>query len=261
MRVNTKRLFPKNFLIKRMLSCVAEVARQTRKLPPDHFEIKIKKHKTGVKHLYTYYHCSKKSKVQKCFEPRIRGEELNRQLSALLTEYSMPKEWVAPLSAMLGKEEHDTKNSASEAVQELRGQVIDFSRNIARFTDVYVAQDIERDDYLERRRSIMSEKKSAKEQMARLEHTPSAWIEPTRKWIKDTSILDEIAKTNDLPSKKIGSNLTIQTREAGGNGLNHWVEIRSARQNLGEKSLSFILEPLGGIEPPTYALPWRCSAN
>src|SRR3989338_8560370 len=67
---------------------------------------------------------------------------------------------------------------------------------------LYVAQDIERSDYLERRRLFMSEKKSVEEQISRLLRTPSMWIEPTREWIKDASILDEIAKTNDLPQKK-----------------------------------------------------------
>ena len=117
---------------------------------------------------------------------------------------------------MLDIEEHKNKHTASGAVQELRKEVQDISRNLSRLTDVYVAQDIEREDYLERRRSLMSEKKSIEEQIAHLLRTPSAWIEPTREWIKDASILDEIAKTDDLPSKKIslqkifGSNLTLK---------------------------------------------------
>ena len=50
---------------------------------------------------------------------------------------------------------------------------------------------------------MMSDKKSVEEKIARLLRTPSAWIEPTREWIKDALILDEIVNTNDLPSKKI----------------------------------------------------------
>ncbi len=222
-------------------------------------EIKIKRQKNGNTHRYVYYHCTKKSKTKKCPEPCIRQEELDRQLSVMLTEYSMPKEWVAPLSAMLDKEEHDTKNSASGAVQEMRGQVIDFSRNLARLTDVYVAQDIERDDYLERRRSLMSEKKSVEEQIARLEHTPSAWIEPTRDWIKDASILEEVAKTDDLPSKKIslqkifGSNLTLKKRGAFGIAQNHWLSLANAKEKISKNDLSLILVPRAGIEPA-----WSC---
>ena len=126
---------------------------------------------------------------------------------------------------MLDKEAVDATRTATEAVQGLREQVAELSRDLARLTDVYVAQDIERDDYLERRRRLMSEKKSVEEQIARLERTPSAWIEPVRKWIWDASILDEIQKNFDLSSKKsslqkiFGLNLTLQTREARGNAL------------------------------------------
>lgn len=166
-------------------------------------EIKIKRQKNGTKHLYTYYHCSKKSKVQKCFEPCIRGEELERQLSAKMSEYIMPKELATKLFEMLDVKEQKNKHTASVIVLELREEEQNISKNLARLTDVYVAQDIEREDYLKRRSSLMSNKKSVEEQIGRLLRTPSAWIEPTREWIKDALILDEIAKTNDLPSKKI----------------------------------------------------------
>ena len=213
-------------------------------------EIKIKRQKNGTKHLYTYYNCSKKSKTQKCFEPCIRGEELERQLSAKIREYIMPKELATKLFEMLDVEEQKNKHTASVVVLELREEEQNISKNLARLTDVYVAQDIEREDYLKRRRSLMSDKKSVEEKIGRLLRTPSAWIEPTREWIKDALILDEIAKTNDLPSKKIslqkifGSNLTLKNREAVGNGLNPWAELRSARQNPAKKPFILIVESL-----------------
>ena len=177
-------------------------------------ENRLKRQVSGKVHHYVYYHCSKKSKIVACDEGSVRGEILDRQLSALLVDYAMPKEWVAPLSDMLDREAQTATQTASEAVQGLRERVQELSRNLARLTDVYVAQDIERDDYLARRRALMSEKKSVEEKIDRHLRTPSAWIEPTREWIKDASMLEEIAKTDDLPSKKIslqkifGSNLT-----------------------------------------------------
>ena len=227
-------------------------------------EIKIKRQKNGNTHRYVYYHCSKKSKTQKCYERCVNEEELDHQLSNLITEYSMPKEWSEKLFEMLAVEEHKNKRTASVIVVELKEEEQNISKNLARLTDVYVAQDIERDDYLSRRRSLMSNKKSVEEQIVRLLRTPSAWIEPTREWIKDASILDEIAKTNDLPSKKIslqkifGSNLTLQNREAVGNPLNPWAELRSARQNLAKKSFSLIAEPSVRIGLTVSVLPRQC---
>ena len=213
-------------------------------------EIRIKRQKNGTTHRYVYYHCTKKSKTRKCPEPHIRAEELDRQLSALLTRYAMPQEWAAKLSVMLDTEETKATRSASAVVQELRAQADEFSRNLARLTDLYVAQDIERDDYLERRRSLMSEKKSVEEQIALLERTPSAWIEPTREWIKDAEILDEIAKNDDLPSKKsslqkiFGSNLTLHAREACGVGVNQWLSLANAKEKFSKNDLSLLLECL-----------------
>ena len=162
----------------------------------------------------------------------------------------MPKEWAIKLSEMLNIEEQKTKHTASEAVQELRGNFENISRNLIRLTDVYVAQDIERSDYLERRRSLMSEKKSVEEQIARLSRTPTMWIEPMRNWIKDAEILDGIAKTADLPSKKLslqkifGSNLYLKSRHAFGNPLKHYASLREARENFAKNDLSLILAGL-----------------
>ena len=218
-------------------------------------ETKEKHQKNGNIHSYTYYRCTRKSRTQKCVEAPVRSEVLNSQLSTLLGEYAMPEEWATKLSVMLDSEEKKATHSASEVVQELRGQVEDFSRNLARLTDVYVAQDIERDEYLERRRALMSEKKSVEEQVARHLRTPSAWIEPTREWIKDASMLDEIAKTDNAPSKKsslrkiFGSNLTLHARAASGEPVFPYAALRAAKSSDGETDLSLIMVPLTGIGP------------
>ena len=230
-------------------------------------EIRIKRQRNGNTHRYVYYHCSKKSKKLKCPEPCIREEELDRQLSVILGQYAMPKEWTTELFSRLEKEESKANVSATSEVNELRRDVEEFSNNLKRLTDVYVAQDIDREEYLERRRTLLSEKKTLEEQIIKIERTPSMWIEPVREWIKDAQTLDEIAKSADLPSKKLslqkifGSNLHLTGREASGNPLPHYAELRSARENFNEKCLTLIAEPPLGFEPRTFALQKRCSTN
>ena len=227
-------------------------------------ELKIKTQKNGTKHFYTYYHCSKKSKVQKCFEPCIRSEILDQQLSTILSEYFMPKELAEKLFEMLIIEEKNNKQNVSVVILDLKEEEQNISKNLARLTDVYVAQDIEREDYLKRRHILMSEKKSVEEKIVRLSRTPSVWIEPTREWIKDAQILDEIAKSNDLPSKKIslqkifGSNLTLKNREAVGTPLNPWAELRSARQKFAKNDSVLIVEPSMRIGLMVSVLPRQC---
>ena len=148
----------------------------------------------------------------------MRSELLNSQLSALLGEYAMPQEWISPLSAMLDMEAANASKTAVEAVQGLRDKIENISRKVERLTDLYVAEDLEREDYLSRRRALMSERRTIEEQIVRLERAPAAWVEPVRNWIQDASRLDEIGKSKDIPSKKsplqkvFGLNLRIHAR-------------------------------------------------
>src|SRR3990167_11269008 len=137
----------------------------------------------------------------------------------------MPKEWMSPLSSLLDTETANASKTASGTVQDLREKVATISRTHARLTDLYVAEDLEREEYLSRRRELMNERKTIEEQIVRLERAPAAWVEPVRNWIQDASRLGEITKSKDLPSKKtplqkiFGLNLSLHAREARGNPI------------------------------------------
>ena len=230
-------------------------------------EVKEKHQLNGNIHHYTYYRCTRKNKAVRCKEAPVRSELLDSQLSALLGEYAMPQEWVSPLSAMLDTEAASASKTATEAVQGLRDKVFDISNKLERLTDLYVAEDIEREDYLSRRRALMGERRTIEEQIVRLERAPAAWVEPVRNWIQDASRLGEIAESKDIPSKKsplqkvFGLNLRIHAREARGNPIPPYAALRAARISGGETSLALKLEPKGGFEPPTHRLRSDCSTN
>ena len=230
-------------------------------------EVKEKHQLNGNVHHYTYYRCTRKNKAAKCKEAPMRSEVLNSQLSALLCEYAMPQEWLSPLSTMLDTEAASASKTAAEAVQGQRDKVFDISNKLERLTDLYVAEDIEREDYLSRRRALMSERRTIEEQIVRLERAPAAWVEPVRNWIQDASRLAETAESKDIPFKKsplqkvFGLNLRIHAREARGNPIPPYAALRAARILASEKPLSLILEPMSGIEPETSSLPMTCSTN
>ncbi|MDP6737070.1 MAG: recombinase family protein, partial [Nitrospinaceae bacterium] len=165
-------------------------------------EVKEKHQKNGNVHRYTYYRCTRKNKAVKCTEAPMRSELLDSQLSALLGEYVMPREWISPFSALLEKEAVNASKTAAGAVQDLRDKISDISRKLERLTDLYVAEDIEREDYLSRRRALMGERRTIEEQIVRLERAPAAWVEPVRDWIETASSLDKIAEKEDLLLKK-----------------------------------------------------------
>ena len=85
----------------------------------------------------------------------------------------MPQAIASELTKKNDEDEALSTQKASAFAQELRTKVQDFSRNLDRLTDLYVAQDIDREDYLSRRRKLLSEKRSVEEQIARLEQNAS----------------------------------------------------------------------------------------
>ena len=81
-------------------------------------------------------------------------------------------------------------------------------------------QDIERGEYLSRKRELMSQKRSAEEAILGLERNAAVWLEPMREWINEAQALGQIAQSQNYPSKKSslqkvsGSTLTLHAREA-----------------------------------------------
>jgi len=199
---------------------------------------------------HTYYRCTKKSKTIKCSQSYIREEVLSGELSNLLSQFSMPQTWADDLIRRTSEDETASIQKTEAFVQELREKVQDLSRNLDRLTDLYIAQDIEREDYLTRRRALVSEKKSVEEQIARLERNASAWLEPMRKWIKDASLLAETATNDDLIVKKsslqkiFGSNLLLKNKEIRFEPITPYAALRAARDNFSKNEESLILARL-----------------
>ncbi len=184
---------------------------------------------------YIYYHCTKKRGV--CDGAYIREEELDTQRSELLLKFHLPREWAEELNRMAEKDAADAAQTTAASVSALRADIAELDGKIARLTDLFVEQDIDRDEYLSRKRELMSRKRTAQENILRLEGNATAWLEPMRKWIKEASMLDEIADSKDFPAKKsslqkiFGSNLSLVAREARGTAKPHWFSLVGGKEN------------------------------
>ena len=102
----------------------------------------------------------------------------------------------------------------------MREEIRNTDTKLDRLTDVYIAQDIERDAYLSKRRALMSDKRTIEEQIARLERDGNAWLEPMREWINEAENLAQIQKCPLSPRQKsalqkiFGSNLKLQNQKS-----------------------------------------------
>jgi len=212
-------------------------------------EDKVKKCKNGNVHNYVYYHCTKKSKTIKCAEPCVREEVLAGQLSEILLSYAMPSPWVKEFNLCMEEDKKNVNRESSMIISNLQNKVCNLSEKIERLLDVYLAQDIDRETYLKERSKLFSERMTIQEKIQSLETDATVWLEPMREWVKTVSTLDEVAKRNDLPSRKLtlqkifGSNLTLHDKKAQENASFPYATLRVALQNFSHSDPSFVRAP------------------
>ncbi|MDP6528034.1 MAG: recombinase family protein [Candidatus Pacebacteria bacterium] len=195
---------------------------------------------------HIYYRCTKKGK-QKCSQPYVREEELDRQLSSKMQKVSLSSDWAKKLLAMAEADKEKSAQSVSAFAQEAREKIKSIEIKLQRLLDGYLEQDIEREVYREKKAKLLSEKKSLEGQITKLEQKQNDWLEPFQNWIKVASNLVKIVSDDDLSEKKViakeifGSNLRLDAREARGNPLPAYFAAQRAAESVGKKSESLIL--------------------
>ena len=181
-------------------------------------ENKTKVCKDSIHH-YTYYRCTKKSKVMKCSEIAVRQEVLDQQFSEILSNYSMLSPWANEFGLLMEEDKRKGSFESSKIVADVQNRVYDLSEKIQRLLDVYLAQDIDRETYLRERSKLFSDKKNFEEKIEKLERDATHWLAPMQEWVNTASSLGKIAERNDLPSKKsslqkiFGSNLFLHDKK------------------------------------------------
>ena len=209
---------------------------------------------------HIYYRCTKKNKAVRCTQPYIREEELDRQLSKMIQKVSLPQDWAEELLKMAEKDEKEAAQSCAAFVQEAREKIREINIKVQRLLDAYLDQDIDREEYRQRKAKLMSEKKTLEEKIITLEQKQNDWLEPFKSWINSALQAEKIARDNDLFAKKViakeifGSNLILAAREARGRAQNQWAALCAAHQIVGKKPLSHILVRTAGLEPATPTL-------
>ena len=229
-------------------------------------EYKVKTQKNGNVHHYTYYRCTKKSKVVNCTEPCIRQEKLDEQISSLLQTVSLRHDWAKEWRVMLSHDEKNFAQSTNAFVEEKKVKIRGLDMKLQRLLDSYLEQDIERNVYLEKKAKLMSEKKSLEEQIFTFPQKRTGWLEPMRKWIGEAETMGKIASDTDLFEKKVaaekvfGSNLLLSKKSVRACALqsianpvqNAYAALSAAYADLGKLPESQIRVGDKGLEPLTF---------
>ena len=229
-------------------------------------EVQKKHLKNGDTHHYTYYRCTKKS-AARCSQSYVREEELTADFSNIISPYILPQEWAEDFKHRMQNDEREGGRTTGNAVAALREQTHDIGRKLDHLTDVYIAQDIERDAYLSKRSALMSDKRTIEEQIARLERDGNAWLEPMREWVSEATNLAEIQKDPSLPAKKsalqkiFGSNLILKDQKVSGTAHPLYAAVAAARENSEISDMGRVMVLGPGLEPGTPSSSGKCSTN
>lgn len=132
---------------------------------------------------YVYYRCTKKSKTHKCNQPYTREEELDSQLSEMIKEVSLRQDWAREMLKKLEEEKAELAHSCGAFAQEKRDEIKEISLKLQRLLDSYLDQDVDRESCFVKKENLLSSKKTLEEQIARIQQTHNAWLEPMKQWI------------------------------------------------------------------------------
>jgi len=218
-------------------------------------ENKTKRQKNGNVHEYTYYRCTKKSKLMKCPEMSLRSEQLDEQLSSLIKKVSLPKDWAEELNRMALEEHGNSAQSLTACVKEKEERISAVSLKLERLLNGYLDQVIDEQDYRKQKAKLLSEKKSLEEEISNLSRKQNDWLAPFHNWLKDAQNLDKIASDSDLFAKKVcakeifGSHLLLHDKTVRAcapkselkKGQNAWAALRAAKEKARHGRTSSIL--------------------
>lgn len=220
-------------------------------------EKKEKRQKNGNVHHYVYYRCTKKR--GNCGTEAVRAEVLDAELSNLLARFHLPRKWAEEIERMAEHDAQEAEQSATASISALRAEISVLDGKIARLTDLFVEQDIDRTDYLTRKRVLVDEKHALEEQILKFERDAAHWLAPLREWINEAQNMEKIAASEDLPLKKsslqkiFGSHLTLSARSAHGTAKPHWLSLEGGKESQYENAFGRMVSPivvtLRGIEP------------
>jgi len=208
-------------------------------------ERKIKK--SGL--VYHYYHCTYKSRTQKCSQTRfLREEELTRQVQDMVQKVSLPDEWRDEYLKKLESENADVRHSSDLFVQNLKNDISVIKTRTERLTDAYLNEALELGEYQERKNVLMSGKKTLDEKLSDFERKGNHWLELMRNWILEANQAGNLIKQENLSGMKdflvdIGSNRRLAAGKLLAEFKMPWRElaetsIRARAFGAGEVNLS-----------------------
>lgn len=177
-------------------------------------EEKIKKQKNGLTRYYTYYHCTKR-KNPNCTQKSLRVENVEEQISSLLKNINLPREFTEwALEAI--KEENKTDLNTNKKIN--RKHQIEYDECLDKINgliDMRANKELTQEEFQDRKSDLTKKKIYLQELINDGDKRADDWINKVEKMINFAETAVTEFKDGNLIKKKeivfaLGSNLLIK---------------------------------------------------
>jgi len=178
-------------------------------------ERKIKK--SGRK--YHYYHCTFKSKTQKCSQRSfLREEAFAEQIKNTCQKVSLSNQDTEKVLAELEKDELKAKEETEIIVRNLKRELLEIEAKLEKLLDVYLNEVISTEEYTFRKQKILTRKLELQEKIRDFEEKGLSWLEPAREFVLKLNYAEKLRNSDNFSEmktflKNIGSNHILQNQK------------------------------------------------
>lgn len=173
--------------------------------------------KSGLE--FVYYHCTYKSKTQKCSQRSfLREEKFAEQIKEQCQKVSLSDVWRDRFLDKLKIWENENRQTSDLFAQNLKKKIDELKTKISRLTDAYLEGAFELAEFQQKKNALTSEKKTLEEKLSDFERKGSHWLELTRNWVIEANQAKNLALQENFSEmknflKKIGLNRQISQQK------------------------------------------------
>jgi len=165
--------------------------------------------KSGL--VFSYYRCTKKSKVVECSEGFLREEKLAEQVQNICQKVSIPDEWKDRYLERVSEWENEQNDSSGIFAQNLKEKLTKTKERINRLIDLHLDGEIELDEFKQKKNILVEQKADLEQKLNDFERKGNHWLELLKSWILDANQAGNLANTKNFFGMKnflktVGSN-------------------------------------------------------
>ncbi len=164
---------------------------------------------------YTYYRCTQKKGA--CRQPYVSAASLEAQVNAALQTVALPVSEIDKVEQWVQRWQQEQTEETGSAARDLKKEIATTQDKLDRLVSLYLDGDIEREQYLIRKDSLMREKAGFEEKLAGLGHGRNERLQPLRRFVlslreaPELETHDEMRKKRDF-LKSLGSNPSLKAK-------------------------------------------------